>query len=400
MLVTITGPDRLGVTSTLFATLAGHDVEVIDVEQVVIRGRLVLGVQLALTGEPTSLRHDLLRVGEVTGLDVDVAVEEDRAVHEVERRGRHHVIMLGRPLRAGAVSEIARRIADLGANIDAIRRLSDYPVTSLELMVSGAKSKVLRAMLSEAAVHAGVDIAVERAGLDRRGKRLIVMDVDSTLVQGEVIDDLAEKAGTAGRVADITRRAMHGELDFAESLRERVSLLEGLPESAVDEVRRALTLTSGARTLIRTLRRMGYRIGIVSGGFTQVIDSLAEELRLDFSAGNTLEIVDGRLTGKLVGPIIDRKGKAKALKRFAEKAGVPLSQTVAVGDGANDLDMLTAAGLGVAFNAKPGVREAADAALNHPYLDAILFFLGISRDEVEAADTDDPSLGGPIRVPL
>jgi len=208
-------------------------------------------------------------------------------------------------------------------------------------------------------------------------------------VQGEVIEMLAAHAGCADEVAKITAHAMAGELDFAESLRARVALLAGLPATAIDAVRDDLRLTSGARTLVRTLKRMGYRIGIVSGGFTHITDMLMAELGLDYAAANTLEVVDGRITGKLVGEVVDRAGKAAALVRFATQVGVPLTQTVAVGDGANDIDMLNAAGLGIAFNAKAAVREAADTALSQPYLDAILFVLGITRDEVEAADAED-----------
>jgi phosphoserine phosphatase len=209
-----------------------------------------------------------------------------------------------------------------------------------------------------------------------------VLDVDSTLVRGEVIDELAARAGRAAEVARITAAAMNGELDFAASLRKRVAALEGLPVEVLDEVREALELTPGARTLIRTLKRLGFRCGIVSGGFTQITDPLAERLGLDFAAANTLEVTDGRLTGGLVGEIVDRAGKARALVRFAAEYEIPLEQTVAVGDGANDLDMLSTAGLGIAFNAKQVVREQAHAALNQPYLDAVLHVLGFTRDEV------------------
>jgi phosphoserine phosphatase len=215
-----------------------------------------------------------------------------------------------------------------------------------------------------------------------------VMDVDSTLIQDEVIDLLADRAGCAAEVAKVTEATMRGDLDFEGSLRERVALLSGLSEDVLDDVRHALRLTPGARTLIRTLKRLGYRCGIVSGGFTQIIDPLAAQLGIDYVAANVLEIAGGKLTGRVAGPVIDRAGKAAALRRFADQAGVPLSQTVAVGDGANDLDMIAAAGLGIAFNAKPVVRDAADTALSLPYLDTVLYLLGISSDEVEAADAE------------
>ena len=242
---------------------------------------------------------------------------------------------------------------------------------------------------ARAMVDEGVDIALEDYSLARRAKRLIVFDVDSTLIQGEVIEMLAARAGAEAKVAAITEAAMRGELDFEESLRERVATLAGLPAEVVDEVADQIELTPGARTTLRTLRRLGYHCGVVSGGFRQVIEPLAEELMLDFVAANHLEIVDGKLTGRVTGPIVDRPGKAKALRDFANQAGVPMEQTVAVGDGANDIDMLSAAGLGVAFNAKPALREVADASLSHPYLDTVLFILGITRGEIEAADAVD-----------
>jgi phosphoserine phosphatase len=314
---------------------------------------------------------------------MDVQVESASGPEPEPGPGRpHHVIVLGRPLPPAAVAGAARAIAGIGGNIDAIRRLSDYPVTSVELTVSGTESTALRTALGEVSSATGTDIAVEQAGLARRSKRLIVLDVDSTLVRGEVIDELAARAGREAEVARITAAAMNGELDFAESLRARVQTLQGLPVSVLDEVREALELTPGARTLIRTLQRLGFRCGIVSGGFSQITGPLAEALGLDFAAANTLEVADGKLTGGLVGEIVDRPGKARALTRFAAEHGIPLEQTVAVGDGANDLDMLNAAGLGIAFNAKPVVREQAHAAVNQPYLDAVLHVLGFTREEV------------------
>jgi phosphoserine phosphatase len=393
--LTVTGGDRPGVTARLFAALAddtGPAVEVIDVEQVVVHGHLVLGVvvgALPVDGVVADERTLLARlsalaaeVSAATGLDVAVESATDDVPAPVVGGRPHHVIVLGRPVPPDAVAGAARAIAGIGGNIDAIRRLSDYPVTSFELTVSGAEATELRTALAAVAAATGADIAVEQVGLARRSKRLIVLDVDSTLVRGEVIDELAARAGRAAEVARITAAAMNGELDFAESLRARVGVLAGLPVEVLDEVREALVLTPGARTLIRTLQRLGFRCGIVSGGFTQITDPLAETLGLDFAAANTLEVVDGKLTGGLVGEIVDRPGKARALARFADEFGIPMEQTVAVGDGANDLDMLNAAGLGIAFNAKPFVREQAHTALNQPYLDAVLQVLGFTRDEV------------------
>ncbi len=391
LLITLTGRDRPGVTSRLFTVLAAHPLTVIDMEQVVIRGRLVLGVLLSCDGpvDLTAAHRVVTEVAADLGLDAEITIGTGDGRGGSRRRGQLHVTVLGSPLLPSAVAAIAGRIAAGGANIDRIGRLALYPVTCIELDVSGADPRTLRAELSTEAVIQHVDVAVQRSGLRRRAMRLIVMDVDSTLIQSEVIELLAKRAGCAERVADVTNSAMRGEIDFASALRERVALLEGLDASVLDEVGQELLLTPGARTLIRTLKRLGYRCGIVSGGFTQITDALVERLGIDYSAANTLEIADGKLTGRLAGPIIDRAGKARVLARFAGQAGVPLSQTVAIGDGANDLDMITAAGLGVAFNAKPLVRDAADASVSVPYLDSILYMLGISRDEVEAADAED-----------
>lgn len=251
----------------------------------------------------------------------------------------------------------------------------------------------MQTVLARVAVQESVDIAIEAYSLSRRAKRLIVFDVDSTLIQGEVIEMLAAHAGAEAAVAEVTAAAMRGEIDFAESLHRRVATLEGLPARVLDDVADQIELTPGARTTLRTLRRLGYHCGIVSGGFRQVIEPLAHELMMDFVAANELEIVDGKLTGRVVGEVVDRPGKAKALRDFARQAGVPMEQTVAVGDGANDIDMLSAAGLGVAFNAKPALREVADASLNHPYLDTVLFILGVTRGEIEAADAIDGIVG-------
>jgi phosphoserine phosphatase len=394
ILVTVTGRDRPGVTSALFQAFAAHDVDVVDVEQVVIQNRLILGVVLELQGDPTSLRRSVGSCCGALGMDHEVVVVEGERVQPSPARGKHHVIVLGRPLRPGAVAHVAQRIADVGGNIESITQLSSYPVASLDLMVSNAGEASLRDALAQAASDTGLDIAVERAGLARRAKRMVVLDVDSTLVQGEGIDELAKFAGVSDAVSDITRAAMAGELDFGESLRARVALLAGLSIEQVHQVRDELQLTPGARTLVRTLKRLGYVVGVVSGGFTVLTDRFVAELGLDFAAANQLEVVDGVLTGAVVGAVVDRAGKATALREFAAKYNVPLSQTVAIGDGANDIDMLRAAGLGIAFNAKAALRDSAEVSVNHPFLDVVLYVLGIPRSEIEAADlAEEPVLG-------
>ena len=392
MLITVTGVDQPGVTSALFEVLSRHGVELLNVEQVVIRGRLTLGVLLCCPPEVVDagvLRDDVESA--IRGVGLDVSIERSDDVPIIREPSTHTIFVLGRPITARAFGAVAREVAALGVNIDLIRGVSDYPVTGLELRVSvppGADGP-LRNALTRVAADEHVDIAVEEYSLERRAKRLVVFDVDSTLVQGEVIEMLAAHAGAQGKVAAITEAAMRGELDFTQSLQQRVATLAGLPATVVDEVADQLELMPGARTTLRTLRRLGFRCGVVSGGFRRIIEPLAEELMLDYVAANELEIVDGTLTGRVVGPIIDRAGKAEALREFAAQAGVPMEQTVAVGDGANDIDMLAAAGLGVAFNAKPALREVADASLSHPYLDTVLFLLGVTRGEIEAADAVD-----------
>ncbi|MCR6030975.1 phosphoserine phosphatase SerB [Nocardioides sp. zg-579] len=384
LLITLTGKDRPGVTSAIFSTLARTGVEVVDIEQIVLRRRLILGV-LVTVPERWQLLHDAMTA---TADELGMSIEIERGTGDNRTRpgGRSHVTVIGSPLRATDMAGVAGRIAEAGANIDRIERMARYPVTAIELHVSGAAPAVLRTALAAEASARGIDIAVQPADLLRRGMRLIVMDVDSTLVQGEVIEMLAAHAGCEAEVAEVTERAMRGEVDFEESLRARVALLEGVPATALDSVYDSLQLAPGARTMVRTLKRLGYRFAIVSGGFSQITDRLAADLGIHYARANELEILDGRLTGRVVGEVVDRAGKARALREFAADIGVPLDAVIAIGDGANDLDMLNAAGLGIAYNAKPMVRDAADTAVNVPYLDTILYLLGISREDIEAAD--------------
>ena len=401
-LLTVTGVDRPGVTSRVMSTLAEHGADLVDVEQVVVNGHLSLGLMVRIPGEAEEARSTVAALtGHVRELGLELEVRHDD-IGPAAAPSTHAVVVLGSPVTAAAFSAVSGALASISTNIDSIRRIADYPVTGLELDVStagrdAADDARLREVLAPLADEYGIDIAVDRAGLGRRAKRLVVFDVDSTLVQGEVIEMLAARAGKEDEVRAVTERAMRGELDFAQSLHERVATLAGLPASVIDEVAGDIVLTPGARTTIRTLKRLGIRCGVVSGGFIQVISGLVDELGLDFARANTLEIVDGVLTGRVLGDVVDRAAKATYLEEFAGDLGIYLSQTVAVGDGANDIDMLSAAGLGIAFCAKPALREIADASVSRPFLDSVLFILGITRDEIEAADT---AAGTYRRVPL
>jgi phosphoserine phosphatase len=384
LLVTVSGPDRPGLATELFGALATlSDESVVDVAQITIRGYLVLCVEVAVGDSVTA---DTVRAHvESTGLARDgITVSVTTAEHGLVVPGKRLLVtLLGATVTNESLAVVFGTIADHGATCERIVHLANYPVDCYELVVRGADHAGLRADLVRAAESTGLDLAVQRAGLHRRAKHLVVMDADSTLLQDEVIDLLAAAAGRAEECAVITTAAMAGDVEFADALRQRVALLEGLDESVLSDVRGQLRLAPGARTLVRTLLRLGYVPAVVSGGFAEVLTPMMTELGVSHLAANHLEIVNGRLSGHLASAVLDRAGKARALERFADEVGVPLAQTVAVGDGANDIDMLTRAGLGIAFNAKAVVQAHADTALSVPYLDAVLYFLGISREEIE-----------------
>ncbi len=385
VLVQVTGPDQPGITAGLLDLLAIHDVTIEDVEQIVARNRLNLDLVVSIPANAPVLK-DLLFFGWQRGISIDFEVV-DQATHE--HGPRSVVTVLGSRLGATPLGSVAHAITDTGGNIDRILRIARYPVTCYELVVSEATIEELRTRLVTVSHDERIDIAIQAEGLGRRAKRLVVLDVDSTLIQNEVIELLAAEGGCLAEVEDLTARAMAGELEFEESLRQRVQLMAGVDASALEAAWDKLVLTPGARTFVRTLRRLGFTVAIVSGGFEYFTNRLKDELGLDHAFANQLEIIDGKLTGKLVGPVVDRARKAELLRQVAAEEGVPIEQTVAIGDGANDLDMIAAAGLGVAFNARPVVREVADTSVTVPYLDAILFMLGVSREEVEAADAAD-----------
>lgn len=389
-LILLSGEDSPGVTAALFSTLSPFQISVLDIEQVVIRGRLVLTVLISLDpAHCSAIEEDLLAMAAVSSLDLAIDFQ-DSPVEAVALPTRLHIVVLSTELKPTGIAGVAAKISEFNGNIDRIHRTASYPLTAIELDASFPSGNIelntIARELAEVAQRENLDISVERAGLMRRAKRIVLLDMDSTLIREEVIDLLARKAGVEESVAAITQSAMRGELDFSQSLAARVQQLAGLAESAIAEVAREITLTPGARTLIKTLHRLGHKVGVVSGGFLNVIEPLLQELQIDFYQANTLEIQNGHLTGKTVGPIIDRAAKADALREFAQRENVALSQTVAIGDGANDLDMIEAAGLGIAFNAKPAVQAAADSAVNSPYLDSVLYLIGISRDEIEASD--------------
>jgi phosphoserine phosphatase len=389
---TVVGVDRPGVTARMFAALTGATV--VDVEQVVVAGQLVLG---AVLQAKSGFGDDLAVRLSVAVPDFEVTVRSVDAAELGGPTATSRVTLVGKEVSAAAVSLLAAAIADAGGNIVRIDRVAAYPVTVLALEVDAPDLAALRRALALQGAELDVDVSVQPRGLAQRGVHLVVMDVDSTLIQDEVIELLARFAGREEQVRAVTEAAMRGDLDFAQSLHARVAELAGLPADVVHRVRSEIRLTPGARTLCRTLRRLGYRIALVSGGFHEVIDPVAAELGVDAVRANRLEIVDGHLTGRVLGPVVDRAAKAAALREYTATFGIDPACTIAIGDGANDLDMLAAAGHGIAFNAKPVVQAAAHSAINVPYLDTVLYLMGISRAEVERADAHDDAAGRPAR---
>ena len=385
ILIRVTGQDRPGITTELLTLLSSLDAELQDIEQVVVRRQLTLGLAVSVpTGK--DLAKEVLLFGWERDLDIDFEVIDSTPTQHVKR---HVVTALASELSPSSLARTSGAITSSGANIDRIHRLSRFPVWSYEFLVEGADPEKLRASLMDVAAQEGIDIAVQPHGLSRRSSRLVVLDVDSTLIRNEVIDLLADEAGHGEEISRLTEQAMRGEIDYSEALKQRVQLLAGAGVEIINRSKSRMVLTAGARTFIRTLKRLGYRVAIISGGFTHFTDELAKELGIDHSYANKLEVVDGVLTGQIEGDIIDPEAKATLLENIALNEGISLEQTVAIGDGANDLPMLQKAGLGIAFNAKPVLAGAADTSLNVPYLDAILFLLGVSREEVEAADASD-----------
>jgi len=379
-LILVSGEDRPGITEKLMSLLSEFSVLVLDIEQLVIRGRLILTVLISLDeSHASAIAADLELLEKEIGFDIaiDFAEEQDSA----ENPANLHVVIISDSLKPASIAVVAAELSKIQANISAIRRTSSEPLTAIELDIScpDKSIKEVQKLLAVVAISHKIDLAVEQGNGMRSVKRLVMLDMDSTLIVQEVIDLLAAKAGVAEEVSAITQKAMAGEMDFAQSLQARVSLLAGLNESMLSEVRGEITLTQGAEKLIQTLHSKGHKVGVVSGGFIDVIEPILKELKIDFYRANKLQILNGKLTGKLEGEIIDRTAKLKALVEFAKNEGVQMSQTVAIGDGANDLDMIESAGLGVAFNAKPKVAAAAATTISGSDLSAVLLLMGLSN---------------------
>ena len=377
-LILVSGEDRPGITQSLMKVLSQFSVNVIDVEQLIIRDRLLLTVLITLDeNHAEAVAADLSILQEEIGLDIAI----DFVHHEQNNDNSEllNVVIIGESIKPIGLAAVADEIARLGGNIIAIRRTATTPVLAIELNIEipNKSIKEVQRSLAKVAITNRIDLAVEPSSRAREAKRLVLLDMDSTLIQQEVIDLLAKHAGKLDQVSQITESAMAGDLDFSQALSARVSLLAGLDQSVIELVRKEITLTNGAKELIETLHKQGHKVGVVSGGFLDVIEPILKDLKIDFYRANKLEIMNGKLTGKTEGAIIDRVAKFNSLQEFAKIEGVELSQTVAIGDGANDLDMIEAAGLGIAFNAKPKVAAAAATTISTSDLSTVLLLMGI-----------------------
>jgi phosphoserine phosphatase len=409
VVVQLVGQDRPGILAHVMESLAPSPVRILDMCQSVIHDTLSLGFILEIpAGEGASpLLKELLFCAHGLGLQATFRpLSQDQYEDWVACQGRprHIVTLLGRSLTSQHLAGLGSVLAEYGVSVDAVTRLSgrvslrqpqSTPRACLEFSVRGTPTDrlAMRAALLDLSRQMGVDIAFQEDTIFRRIRRLVCCDMDSTLIQEEVIDALAARAGVGPQVAAITEAAMRGELDFAASLTQRVGLLAGLPETVLADVAASLHLTEGAERLVRVLKALGYKVAILSGGFTYFGQHLQRQLGIDAVHANTLEIVDGRLTGRILGPIVDGPGKAQRLQSLAQAQGISLEQVIAIGDGANDLPMLQIAGLGIAFHAKPVVRAGASQAISNLGLDSVLYLLGLRDREVAALD-GGPSLPG------
>jgi phosphoserine phosphatase len=397
-LINVTGKDRTGLVARFNGILADHAVNVLDIGQAVIHDYISLGILFEVPDERQSsaVLKDVLFAGHDLGLDVrfrPTSLEDYEAWVQEGGKERRVITLLGRRLSADHIGRVAAVCAANGLNIDVITRLSGrpslrnparHPKACVELTVRGpvADDKAMRDQLWQVSSDTGIDIAFHADDIYRRNRRLVAFDMDSTLIQCEVIDELAHRAGVGAEVVAITESAMRGELDFRAALARRVGLLAGLDESVLADIAANLPLSEGAERVVGTLKRLGYKLAILSGGFDYFGARLQALLGFDYVFANRLEIADGKLTGRLLGDIVDGPRKAQLLAMIAAKEGLSLEQTIAVGDGANDLPMLGVAGLGVAFHAKPLVKRQAERTITEVGLDGLLYLIGIREREI------------------
>ena len=378
-LILVSGEDRPGITESLMQTLSAFSVTIIDIEQLVIRDRLLLTVLLSLDeAHAEAITEDLGVLQEQIGLDIAIDFTQQDSTKISGETLR--VVVVGNAIKPSGLAAVASQIAKLGGNISAIKRTAVDPLISIELELSIPNNslKAVQGALASVAIENKIDLAVEPGGLQRKSKRIVMLDMDSTLIEQEVINLLGQAAGKSSEIEAITDKAMAGDLDFKTALIERVSLLKGLDHNILSQVRDQISLTKGAKKLVDELHQQGHKVGVVSGGFIEVIEPILKSLEIDFYRANKLKIQDGVLTGEIDGPLIDSHAKRMALEEFADQEQVQLEQTVAIGDGANDLEMIKAAGLGIAFNAKPKVAAAADTTISNQDLSTVLLLMGIS----------------------
>ena len=387
IVITVNGPDAPGIVSSITSILSENAVKIIDIEQIVIRKLILLSMMLDLReskGGQISLLKDLLLEAKRLNVELDFKIASYDEHLQHDNNFMYAVTCLGEKITAQVVAQISNAIYSENVNIERITQLSQGELSCIEMIVKTDKTINVQDMtgkLLSISSDFGVDIAVQKENIFRRSKRLVVMDMDSTLIQVEVIDELAKAAGHGEEVSGITSKAMNGELSFNESLNKRVELLRGLDENVLDEIYHNIPFTPGAKKLVKILKKLGYKTAVISGGFTFFTDRLKNELGLDYAFANKLEIKDGKLTGKVLGKIINGEYKAEILEDIANKENISLDQVVAIGDGANDLLMLDKAGLGIAFNAHKTVREKADYNISQENLDSIIYLLGISEKE-------------------